>query len=134
MSTFVDTSAFLAICKFEDERHEQAAAAWKQLALDQEIIVTTNYVVVETTALLHSRYGVDAVRVFVESILPIVLVEWIGIDIHASALNVVLASSGKRSPSLVDCVSFEIIRKSGIDRAFAYDRHFEEQGFVLLGQ
>jgi predicted nucleic acid-binding protein len=49
-------------------------------------------------------------------------------------MSALLASSGKRSPSLVDCVSFEIIRKSAIDRAFAYDHHFEDRGFKLVGK
>jgi|GEM_PF-2518604 len=33
---------------------------------------------------------------------------------------------------LVDCSSFQVMRQLGIQRAFAIDRHFREQGFDLL--
>ncbi len=34
--------------------------------------------------------------------------------------------------SLVDCCSFESMRRRGIRTAFAYDAHFAQQGFELL--
>jgi hypothetical protein len=34
--------------------------------------------------------------------------------------------------SLVDAVSFEVMRREKIDLAFAFDRHFEVAGFRLL--
>jgi uncharacterized protein len=32
--------------------------------------------------------------------------------------------------SLTDCVSFVLMRERGISVAFAFDRHFEQEGFV----
>jgi predicted nucleic acid-binding protein len=34
--------------------------------------------------------------------------------------------------SLVDAVSFLLMREEGIDEAFAYDRHFEREGFAII--
>ncbi len=34
--------------------------------------------------------------------------------------------------SLVDAVSFEVMRAEGVRSAFAFDRHFEIAGFELL--
>ncbi|MCW6037133.1 hypothetical protein K4A83_12760 [Spirulina subsalsa FACHB-351] len=34
--------------------------------------------------------------------------------------------------SLTDCVSFKIMEKYGITEALAYDKHFEQAGFVPL--
>ena len=37
-------------------------------------------------------------------------------------------TAGDRNLSLVDCVSFEVMRNVGIETAFTFDRHFSEQG------
>jgi predicted nucleic acid-binding protein len=34
--------------------------------------------------------------------------------------------------SLTDCISFHVMRERGIQRALAYDEHFEQAGFVAL--
>lgn len=34
--------------------------------------------------------------------------------------------------SMTDCVSFGVMRNRGIDRALAYDQHFEQAGFDAL--
>lgn len=38
----------------------------------------------------------------------------------------------RKSLRLVDCVSFNLMRRSGIRQAFAIDEHFLEQGFQVL--
>ncbi|MDO8682249.1 MAG: PIN domain-containing protein [Armatimonadota bacterium] len=134
MSVYIDTSAFLAIFNSEDQRHEAAVRTWLRLIDDQELIVTANYVVVETTALLQSRHGIPAVRRLAEEMLPVVLIEWVDPSTHTAAMSAVLASSGNRSASFVDCISFEIIRKSHIANVFAYDRHFKNRGFDVIGE
>jgi hypothetical protein len=42
------------------------------------------------------------------------------------------ASRGKPTLSLVDCVSFVLMRKYRITTAFAFDEDFEREGFQLL--
>lgn len=37
----------------------------------------------------------------------------------------------RRAPSLVDFVSFEVMRERGITTAFAFDDDFRRQGFEL---
>jgi predicted nucleic acid-binding protein len=32
----------------------------------------------------------------------------------------------------VDCTSFEIMRQARLERAFTFDPHFAEQGFVVI--
>ena len=51
--------------------------------------------------------------------------------IHRSAHHALLVSS-RRDISLVDCVSFEAIRRLAIDQVFCFDAHFSEQGFYVL--
>lgn len=40
-----------------------------------------------------------------------------------------LLAAGRLRLSLIDCASFVLMRRHGIQRAFTFDRHFTEQGF-----
>jgi len=75
--------------------------------------------------------GVDAVRVFHEDIYPILTIEWVAGALHEKGMGAVLAA-GRRDLSVVDCVSFEVMRQRGIRKAFAFDKHFKGQGFDLV--
>jgi predicted nucleic acid-binding protein len=94
-------------------------------------LVTHSYVLVETLALVQRRLGLPAVVALNDALLPILSVEWVDAEAHAAAVAAVLAAR-RRSVSLVDHVSFALMRRRGIDAALAVDRHFAEQGFTVL--
>jgi predicted nucleic acid-binding protein len=131
MSTFVDTSAFMALLIAEDINNAPAAVIWKKLDAEGEQLVTSNYIVVETCALFQRRSGLPTVRGFLEDVLPLVLVEWVDLPLHSTGSEAVLTSS-RSGPNIVDCVSFAVMRKLGIKKAFTFDRHFSDQGFETL--
>jgi predicted nucleic acid-binding protein len=84
---------------------------------------------VECFALVQHRLGMDAVRGLQEDILPVIHVEFVTLDIHRIGIAALL-SAARRNLSLVDCVSFEVMRSLDIKNAFAFDPHFKEQGFA----
>jgi predicted nucleic acid-binding protein len=129
-SVFVDTSRFYAVLERDDSNHSRARAIWERF-LPESNLVTNNYVLVETTALVQRRLGMAALRAFVNDILPVVHIEWISEQSHRAALEAVLASA-RRNLSLVDCVSFQTMRECGLDSAFCFDAHFHQQGFHTL--
>jgi len=86
---------------------------------------------VETVALLQHRLGLEAVRAFHADILPLINIERVTSGTHQSATAALLSAS-RRDLSLVDCVSFEVMRTAGISTAFAFDKHYKEQGFAIL--
>jgi predicted nucleic acid-binding protein len=131
MTAFVDTSAFLAVLVADDEYHNAAAAAWRRLIVTEEALVTNNYVLVETLALLQRRIGMGAVRAFQTHLMPSLVVRWIDEATHQQAMAAVL-SANRRDLSLVDSVSFQTMRQEGISRVFTFDAHFVEQGFHLV--
>lgn len=131
MSVFVDTSGLLAVLDRDDANHKSAAGAWADILRSDEVLTTTNSVLVETIALLQHRLGLKAVRFFQEEILPVVGIIWVDATVHHAAMSVMLAADRKKL-SLVDCVSFEAMRLGGISTAFTLDRHFREQGFTCL--
>lgn len=128
MKVFIDTSAFIALLVPKDENHAAAAAVWRDLVTREVPLVTTNYVVIETCAVLHRRFGAAAARKFVEDAVPSLTVEWVGAEMHDAGVSNSLLSA-RRGPSVVDCVSFAAMRKLGINAFFAFDPHFAEQGF-----
>jgi len=128
MVTFADTSGLYALLDAQNVAHRLAAEAWAALRQANEEIVTTSYVVLETVCLLQSRLGLDPVRDLVGGIVPLLTVEWVDREAHEAAVAALLAAN-RRDLSLVDCVSFEIMRRLGLHRAFTLDPHFREQGF-----
>lgn len=131
MTLFVDTSAFLAVVDRGDENHPKADRAWKGLLEREEPMVTSNYVLVETFALLQHRIGLKAVRDFERDVVPVLAIRWVGEREHEAGVAAVL-SAGRRRLSLVDCTSFEIMKGLGLRRCFTFDDHFKEQGFDCL--
>jgi uncharacterized protein len=131
MRIFVDTSAFYALLDRDDAHHPRARGAWTDLLKATPTLVTSNYVLVETFALLQNRLGIKAARAFHDDILPLINIEFVVSGTHRSGVAALLSAS-RRDLSLVDCVSFEVMRASGINTIFAFDKHFREQGFTLV--
>ncbi len=131
MTVFVDTSAFYALLDRDDANHASAAERWKSFLSSDTTLVSTNYVLVECAALIQSRFGMAAARAFTEDVAPLLSVDWIDGDTHGAAVGAWLAAS-RRTLSLVDCASFEVMRRRGIRKAFSFDDHFRQQGFACL--
>lgn len=131
--TFIDTSAIYAILDRNDANHAAAKTCWFQLLDSDSPIFTTNYVVVECCALAQSRLGMDAVRVIHQQILPVMEIVWVDETTHSLAMSALLAAQ-RRKLSLVDCVSFAVMRQRGSDVAFAFDQQFVEERFGFPGE
>lgn len=129
MSVFVDTSALIALLDRDDPEHGRMSAAWLAGPGSGEGLLTSNYVVLESCAVAQRRFGMAAVRVLLDEILPLVHVEWIQENDHAVGATALLAA-GRRHLSLVDCVSFAVMRRLRVRQCLATDPHFAEQGFT----
>jgi predicted nucleic acid-binding protein len=127
----VDTSALYAVLDRDDRNHAAAKATWTRLLEADETLLVTNYLVVETTALLQHRLGLEAVRVLCGDVLPALDVYWITEADHLHAQNALLATDRRRL-SLVDCSTFHVMRSRMVRTAFVFDPHFHEQGFDVL--
>jgi len=130
VTVFVDTSAFYAVLDADDQGHAAAVREWNRFLNEEGTLLTTNYILVETSALLQTRLGHPALRTFSEDIVPRLTVHWISEESHAVGVEAVL-TAGRRKLSLVDCISFHVMRQTGTSTAFTLDRHFREQGFAV---
>ncbi|HEV8634070.1 MAG TPA: PIN domain-containing protein [Chloroflexota bacterium] len=131
MSCFVDSSGLMAVFDANDPRRAAAETVLRRLRAEDALLVSTNYVVLETWSIAQRRFGLQAVRTLQADILPLLVVQWVDEQIHAAAVAALFAS-GRRQLSLVDCTSLEVMRRLGISRVFAFDPHFAEQGFEVL--
>ncbi len=128
MSTFVDTSALIAVLHTGDESHAAAARAFGSLIESKQRLVTSSYVLVETMALLQHRFGLEAARRFHDDVVPLLEIVWVDAELHSEG-TAALLTARRRELSLVDCVSFACMRRRGLNRAFHFDKHFKDQGF-----
>ena len=128
---FVDTSAIYAALVADDQDHAAARSTLADLEQQRAGLVSSSFVLQETVALLQARSGLNAVRLFHESVVPVLDIVWMTGSRYERAMAALLAASRRRL-SLTDWSSFEIMRERGMTRAFAFDRHFSEQGFEIL--
>jgi predicted nucleic acid-binding protein len=128
---FVDTSAVVALLVSSDHAHPPARRAFEGLRARSARLTTTSYVLVETYALLERRFGLEPVRAFRLGFAPLLDVVWVDREVHEEGLDLLLHRSA-RGLSLVDAVSFVAMRAQRVDEAFAFDRHFEAEGFRLV--
>jgi predicted nucleic acid-binding protein len=131
VSVFVDTSAFYALLVRTDDAHEGVRAAFERLLAQRRSLRTTSFVIVETMALLQHRVGLAAAKDFDEDVLPAVRVAWVDEHLYRRGVDRLMRED-RRQLSLVDCVSFELMREQGLTTALAVDEHFGEAGFQVV--
>jgi len=131
MKVFIDTSAILAVLNANDRYHVDAAKVWNALLSQPKQLYINNYILVEVFSLLQNRFGLEAVRLFTNDVLPVLGITWVDESIHQQAVSALLTAN-RRTLSLVDCTSFETMRQLGIIQVFAFDDHFKEQGFEVI--
>ena len=134
-SVFVDTSALYALLDVEQRFHDHAKRSWDRLLADvrrrRQRLLTHHAVVMEASALIGKQLGMPAVRQLHDKLLPVTEIVWIDEKLHGRATAAMLAA-GRRNVSLVDWLSFEVMRDRRIRHAFTYDGDFEAQGFLSV--
>jgi len=128
---FVDTSAIYAYFDADEDDHARVLAAWEGLLDAGAPLLTTNYVLTESVAVLQRRLGMPWVRKLHDLMVPELRLVWIDQGIHERAMRALLLQD-RRRVSLVDCACFEVMRDQGIRQVLSLDAHFAEAGFEVL--
>jgi uncharacterized protein len=127
---FLDTSAIYAWADAGDANHRTAVRHLQAILESSESLLTHNYVLVESMALLQARLGVAAaIKLARDS--GAFIVEWVDDDLHAAGTRE-LERSKKRQVSLVDHISFLVMKRRNAATAFAFDPDFAAAGFQLF--
>ena len=131
MTVFADTSGLFAYLHEEDPANPRAIAAMRDVASSGIQLVTHSYLVSEAISLVQRRLGWPALDALLDALLPLIEIRWVDRELYEQALGAMRAA--RSSVSFVDWVSFALMRREGIETAFAFDADFERQGFRLLG-
>jgi uncharacterized protein len=131
---FVDTGALLALSRSHDQYHGRAVElAERHLALGGQFVGTTLILGELHSHLLYLRGPVDAQSLLAHLVEDPVH-EWVEVsaELVQEAITRWLGRFSDQRFSLIDAVSFEVMRRRGLTHAFAFDTHFEVAGFRLL--
>jgi predicted nucleic acid-binding protein len=119
----VDTGAWYAVADTSDRHHEQARRFYLEQA-PRAGFVTTDLILAETWALLNSHLGRPAAITFWETLrltrTPILTIETVDLE----AAWRILQAFHDQTFSFVDCTTFAVMERVGIEEAFAFDSHF----------
>jgi uncharacterized protein len=129
---FLDTGPLLARRLPRDSYHERALLGWDRWAKTNERLVTSNFILGELSSLLSRRAGMASAIDYWRDLL------------EAPRLDIVRPSTGEEILALqlmekignpeigyTDYLSFALMRKRQIRRAFTFDAHFTAAGFEI---
>lgn len=127
---FLDTGYVVAVLRPRDALHARALAWSRRL---KEPLMTTELVLWE--AVNHFSAPVDRPKIH----------KFISLVRSRPAYSIIPASSelleaglkmhrdyADKAWSLTDCISFHVMRERGVNRALAFDQHFEQAGFDAM--
>ncbi len=128
---FVDTSAWVALADKDDTYHKKAASIYPSLLKTHRSLITSNLVIAETYVLILNVLGYKAALNFLTRIKasPRILKIYSGEDIEAEAEKI-LTKYVDQDFSYTDAVSFVIMKRLKIKKAFCFDKHFLTAGFI----
>lgn len=127
---FVDTLFVIALINQRDQYHQQATELAEALAGYPLLI--TDAVLLEIGNGLSRNYKQEAVQI-IKQFLAADEVEVIHLnpELFEQAFDLYQTHQDK-AWGLVDCISFVVMRESGVSRALTFDRHFKQAGFQAL--
>lgn len=134
-SVFVDSSAWIAVVRSRDRRHEDAASHLEALVERGLPLATSSYVLSESATRLRYDEGLRTALLFREltdkavgdGLLRIV---WVDREYHERGWEV-LSQHESLKLSLCDGVTCAICEKLGIDEVFAFDEDMRALGLQL---
>src|SRR3990172_4376995 len=130
---FVDTGAWVAFADKDDAHHKDAFSIFPTLLKSSRALVTSNLVVAEAYILLLNELGHPAALSFLERLKasPRIRKAYSDDDIEEEAEGI-LRKYSDQDFSYADAVSFVIMRRQKIKKAFCFDKHFSTANFIVI--
>jgi predicted nucleic acid-binding protein len=130
----VDTGALLALASSRDQYHARAVATATRHRQSGGRWVGTVLVLGELHGHLLRRLDAEAARRVVAALLADAAYEWhdATLELVRGAVSGWIGRFGDHRFSLTDAVTFELMRRERLQRAFAFDQDFVTAGFELL--
>ena len=132
---FVDTSAWIALADKNDAYHKKAASIYPLILKTYKSLITSNFVIAEAYVVILNELGHKAALKFLEGVRtsPRILKIYSNEETETDAEKV-LIKYADQDFSYTDAVSFSIMKRQKIKKAFCFDKHFRTAGFEnILG-
>jgi predicted nucleic acid-binding protein len=132
---FVDSSGFFALRTPDDPFHQHARQLFARANAERWQLLTTNFVVAETYALLLNRL-LDGRRKAIEFLDMVsgdkYRIERVRAGDEARAI-VLVRTHNDKTYSFCDALSFVVMERLRVKQVIAFDRHFHQYGrFKIL--
>ena len=128
---FIDSSAFVSLVVEKDSFHIRAIQWWEYNKGKE--LVTSNFVVAETLGWIRHRVGkIQAVTLgtFLFSTKGL-MIEQVSLFDQQDAWKLFQETDG-RGISMIDCMSFVLMKRFKIKEVFTFDQDFHTIGFKVL--
>lgn len=132
-AVFLDAHGIVALLNAADWLHDDALKAFEDIGRRGRSVLTTNLVLAELGNGLARTSARRRAATFIRDALrqPRARVVFVDSELFRAGLDRYQGYADKEW-GLVDCVSFELMTREGVQDAFTNDHHFEQAGFRLL--
>jgi len=127
-TVFVDTSGFYAFLDGTDPFHDRSLDCFARARKESWRLVTTNYVLHGSWAVIQSRLGWEAVDAWRDLMVTGIEIVWVDGGLHALG-EARCRQARLRQLSLTDCISIEVMRSRRIREFIGQDDHLSREGF-----
>jgi predicted nucleic acid-binding protein len=130
-AVLIDPGYLLALEIANDQHHQAATQHWQGIVTALPRLVTTSYVFDEVVTLFNSR-GQHAKAIQVgNNLLQSPSVQFIHVETALFYAGwAYFQRHQDKDYSLTNCISFIVMQQLDIRRAFAFDQHFVQAGFI----
>ncbi len=130
---FLDTAYVYALFNTRDQWHEKAVEWERKIALENQLLVTTQFVLTEIgnglSSLKFRRQAISIIYALQQS--NLVEVVPVSRELFTKALKLYEQRPDK-SWGLTDCTSFVVMTENNLTDALTTDEHFRQAGFKAL--
>lgn len=132
-NVFVDTGAWVALADIDDTYHKQASAIYPSLLRQYKALLTTNLVIAESYILILKGLGHKAAAQFLDGISAStrIIKVYSTEDLEREAEGI-LKRYADHDFSYTDAVSFAVMKKYKVKKAFSFDAHFTVMQFIKI--
>src|SRR5687767_5805420 len=125
---FADTVGLIALWNRSDQWHEPAARAFQQLKAERAVLYATTYVLLECgNTAARTNYRHEPCRLRESLAVDEALIEPTASDWELAWIAYERGEAD--NAGIVDQVSFQVMRRLGLKKAFTNDAHFRAAGF-----
>lgn len=130
-TVFADTSGLFALAVRRDQYYEAAQELQHTFIGARTTLVTTNFVLAELHALMLTRVGIAEANKLLAAIDQSRTTIVRATEDDETVSRSIIQRDGDYGYSLTDTISFAVMARLGLRRAFTFDYHFSRHGILI---